>query len=135
MKLRVSWALVLLLIAALEFVRSYSGFWPVVDFAFGVVAPFLLLRLATAFRAPLTHAAVGVMVLAVAGAWWALRQSGVTGVAVFTDAVPRLLTSARPAPTTPPSTSSARRSPSRCSRRASGSTSPAAARARAPRVS
>ena len=91
--------MVLVLIAALEFVPSYSGALPAPVFAAAAIVPFVLVRLGAASRLGAVPAAALAVVVALAGAWWALLGADdSTGLAAFTDAVPRLLTTARPAP-------------------------------------
>ena len=99
MNFRASWAMVLVAIAALEFVPSYSGALPALVFAVAAIAPFVLVRLGAGARLGAVPAALLVVVGSLAAAWWALTRAGEgAGPAVFSDAVPRLLTSGRPAP-------------------------------------
>lgn len=96
MRVRVLWAGGLLLVAAFGFAASYRGVVAPLLLVAAVALPFGALTLGRKLRAGTLLPALLVIVLAAAGAWLALRAGDVA----VTDAVPRLLTTPRPAPDT-----------------------------------
>ncbi|GAB2477805.1 transglutaminase TgpA family protein [Jatrophihabitans fulvus] len=90
---RTGWALVLLLLGAFGFVAGFRGVLPPLLLAVACSLPFGIVRLGQKLRLGTAVPALVCVVLAALGAWLALRSDG-RGVG---DALPRLLTTARPA--------------------------------------
>ena len=101
MTLRMGWAGLLLAAGAWPMSAAWSGAAAPVVLVAAVVAPLLLLAVATLLRVPAGPVAAALVVLAGAGAYLAAGAGGGDPVPVLRDALPHLLTTARPAPATP----------------------------------
>lgn len=97
--LRYGWAAAVLLVGSLQLAEAWDG--AAVYFGLAAFAGFLALLLKRLVPAGL--AALAVMVLALAGGFFAARGASPDRdpTWVLLDTVPRLLTAARPAPATP----------------------------------
>ncbi|SHH03625.1 Transglutaminase-like superfamily protein [Jatrophihabitans endophyticus] len=93
-RVRAGWAVALLAVAALGFTASVAGFAAVLVVLVAVGLPFGAVALGQRTRLGANGAALVVIAASTALAWWLLRRDGVG----LGDAVPRLLTTARPAP-------------------------------------
>lgn len=93
-RVQLGWAVGLVLVAALEYVPSYRGGLAPTAFTLAALLPFALIRLGLLARVGVFAPALAVIAAAGAAAWWALHRVG-EGLG---DALPRLLTTPRPAP-------------------------------------
>ncbi|MBC6449592.1 transglutaminase family protein [Actinokineospora xionganensis] len=100
--LRAGWAVVLLAVAAFPLSAGWSGSGPWSLFAGAVVVAFGVVVQARRFRLTTGMTLVGAGAAALIGGYFVARGAIAGGpVEVLRDSVPRLLTSARPAPPTP----------------------------------
>ena len=95
-RVQLGWAVGLILIAALEYVPSYQGGLAATGFTLAALVPFALVRLGVLARLGVFTPALVVIVGAGFASWSALDGAG-EGLG---DALPRLLTTPRPAPAT-----------------------------------
>ncbi|MEV8441426.1 transglutaminaseTgpA domain-containing protein [Actinosynnema sp. NPDC051121] len=104
MSVRVGWAALLLVVAALHLGSGWQGYVAGLVFVGAVVVGFGCLPLLRWRRMPAGLVAFSLVALALVGGYWVARDSAVDATdpsAVLLDLVPRLLTAARPAPATP----------------------------------
>ncbi|MEJ2856816.1 MULTISPECIES: DUF3488 and transglutaminase-like domain-containing protein [unclassified Saccharothrix] len=100
---RVSWAALLLVVAAIHLGSGWQGWVPALVFSGAVAAGFACVPLVRWRRVPTGLTLLCLVVFALIGGYWVARDTAETTdpTTVLLDLVPRLLTAARPAPATP----------------------------------
>jgi transglutaminase-like putative cysteine protease len=98
--MRVGWAVAVLVVGVVQLAAGWSGVGALVVFVAAVLLTFAVVLAAKAARVPSAFIVLGVLTVAVVGAYFAAAPASGPLAAVI-DSVPRLLTVPRPAPVTP----------------------------------